>query len=106
MYRSVLRVVDAPVVCETLVACGSELDAVNVSGDTPLIWAVDIANTDVVRLFLALNADTTKTNSRDWIVSQSDNAETLQRLSEHSKKTVSFIALPNADVTVSILFSF
>ena len=66
--------------------------------------AVQRETIDVVRLFLALNADTTKTAADGWQVSQTDNAEILQLLSEHSKKTVIFIALSPVDVTVSILF--
>ena len=92
-------------VCETLVACGSDIDATDSYGDTPLIWAVCQNQFDIARSLLALNADTTKTNNRGWNVSQTDEAEMLQLLAEHSKKTVSSIALQPADVTVSILFS-
>ena len=90
-------------VCETFAACGSDIDATDTDGDTPLMWAVRRETIDIVRLFLALNADATKTNNHGWNVSQTRNAEILQLLSEHSKKTVILIALPNADVTVSLL---
>ena len=104
LRRAMGRSHDAVVVCETLVACGSDIDATDLRGGTPFVLAVRNRRSDVVRLFLALNADTTKTNNQGRNVSQSDNAEILQLLSEHSKKTVRLIALPNADVTVSILF--
>ena len=91
-------------VCETLVACGSDIDATNDVGDTPLMRAVRDNELGVVRSLLALNADTTTTDVDGWNVSQTDNAEILQLLSEHSKKTVSLIPLPAADVTVLILF--
>ena len=96
----------AAVVCETLVACGSEIDATDYHDRTPLMSAVDCRNqSDIVRSLLALNADTTITDNRGWDVSHTENAEILQLLSEHSKKTVSLVAccLPT-DVTVSILF--
>ena len=104
LHRAVVHIHEAAAVCETLVACGSDVDATNADGDTPLMWAVLHEKINVVRLFLGLNADTTRTNNQGWNVSQTTDAETLQLLSEHSKKTVIFIALSNADVTVSILF--
>ena len=82
------------VFCETLLACGSDIDALNGYGNSPLMRAVREYRPDIIRLLLALNADTSKTNNRGWNVSQSDNAEILQLLSKHSKKTVSFISLP------------
>ena len=96
LHNAVSRLV---VVCEAMVACGSDIDATNVVGDTPLMWAVLQEKINVVSLFLALKADTTTTGSRGWNVSRTRNAEILQLLVEHSKKTVSFIALPHADVT-------
>ena len=84
---------DAAPICETLVAFGSDVDAANRYGQTPLIWAARIVATDVVRLFLALNADTTKTLANGWNVEVTENADILQLLLEHSKKTVSPIAL-------------
>ena len=81
----------AVVVCETLLACGSAIDATDTDGDNPLMWAVQRNRSDIVRLLLALNAATTKTDYRVWGVSQPTNAEILQLLSEHSKKTVSVI---------------
>ena len=93
LHHAVSRVNDAAVVCETLVACGSEIDATYIYGDTPLMWAVQKRRADVVRLFLALNADTTKTDDNGWDVSQTDNAQILRLLSKHSKKTVSPISL-------------
>ena len=89
LHHAVSRTVDAAVVCETLVACGSEIEVTDAACLTPLMWAVLDNRPDIVRLLLALNADTTKTN---WNVSLSDNAEILQLLSEHSKKTVTSIA--------------
>ena len=83
----------AAVVCETLVACGSDIDATDADGDTVLMFAVLREAINVVRLLLALNADTTKTDADGWDVSQTDDAEILQLLLEHSKKTVSFVSL-------------
>ena len=94
---------DAAAVCETLVAYGSDIDATDADGETPLMGAVLQEAIDVVRFLLALNADTTKTNKRGWDVSNADDAEIRQLLSEHSKKTVSLVVLLPADVTVSIL---
>ena len=95
LHVAVTRVADAVVVCETLLARGSDIDATDRNGYTPLMLAVrsETKTTDVVRLLLALNADTTKTNNRGWNVSQTRHAKRLQLLSEHSKKTVSLIAL-------------
>ena len=104
LHRAFYHVSGAVAVCETLVACGSAIDATDGHGDTPLMVAVQEDRSDMVRLLLTLNADTSKTNNRGWNVSQSDSAEILQLLSEHSKKTVISIAPPNADVTISILF--
>ena len=89
LHRAAVHIDDAAAVCETLLACGSDIDATNDVGDAPLMWAVRRYRSDIVRLLLALNADTTKTNVHGWNVSQTVNAVILQLLSEHSKKTVS-----------------
>ena len=93
LHYAASRIDDAVVVCETLVACGSEIEVTDGDGLTPLMWDVREDLSDIVRSLLALNADTAKTNNQGWKVSQTHNAEILQLLSEHPKKTVSLIAL-------------
>ena len=90
----------AAAICETLVACGSDIDALNEYGNSPLMRAVREYRPDIIRLLLALNADTTKTSNHGWNVSQTTNADILQLLSEHSKKTVSLVVLLPADVNL------
>ena len=100
LHSVVLRRQDAAAVCETLVACGSEIEVTDAACLTPLMWAVQAERSDIVRLLLALNADTTKTDYLGWNVSQTNNAEILQLLLEHSKKTVSKVILLPTDVNL------
>lgn len=78
-------------VVETLIAFDADIEAVNERLETALMLTVVYGRDDSVKLLLALNADTTKTDCDGKTISQcAQRRDEIQQLFlDHEKKLVS-----------------